>query len=257
MNKYILYRQASEFTGFHEKIGALIEPYLDERWTMVDVGCGMALLDFQVMGSVRSLTAIDTDEDALAEVEKRIDEELAANHSDAAKIETLHKNAFELEQERWDVVLMSFFADTPAEAGKMMSLAAQRSVIIMRGNEYGDVMDPIMPGMSGMSVEEMESYLASAGYGYRKNVIDLQFGQPFRTLDEIHEFIEDRTAAAGAAPATGDAAAGGDKGGAMSLDPDRLAYSVEDRIIKTKRYDYPYYLPRNLRTAIFIVATGD
>ncbi|MDR1495551.1 MAG: hypothetical protein LBS67_01340, partial [Clostridiales Family XIII bacterium] len=102
-DKYRLFRQASEFTGFHKKLGVLIEPYLNERWTMADIGCGMALLDFHLMGSVKSIKAIDVDELALAEVEKRIDEELAANRDDARKIETLRQDAYELGDEQWDI----------------------------------------------------------------------------------------------------------------------------------------------------------
>jgi hypothetical protein len=250
-----LFRQASEFTGFHKKLGVLIEPYLNEQWSIADIGCGMALLDFQIMGSVRSITAIDTDADALAEVEKRIDEELAANHDDAKKIRTVRKDAYELGDERWDAVLLSFFADSPEMAGRMLSLANQRGVIIMHGHERGGIFDPIQMDKPRTTVREMEDYLISKGYGYRKNIVDIQFGQPFRTIDDIHEFIGEKSAGGHGA----DAIAGGVGGGAQkspgeaALDMERLALSVEERIIKTKRYDYPYYLPRSLRTAIFIV----
>ncbi|MDR1042559.1 MAG: hypothetical protein LBL54_01485 [Clostridiales Family XIII bacterium] len=259
MDKYKLYRQASEFTGFHKKLGVLIEPYLNERWTMADIGCGMALLDFQVMGSVRSITAIDTDGDALAEVERRIDEELAANRSDAGKIKTVRKDASELKDERWDVVLMSFFASSPEMAEQMLSLADHRGVIIMHGHERGGIFDPMRTdNKPRMTVKEMEGHLVAKGYGYRKNIVDLQFGQPFRTIDDIHEFIGEKSGKGHGADPASEGAEGGAAGdsGAAESDIERLTYSVEERIIKTKRYDYPYYLPRNLRAAIFIVGIG-
>jgi hypothetical protein len=257
LDKYKLFRQASEFTGFHKKLGVLIEPYLNEQWTMADIGCGMALLDFQLMGNVKSITAIDVDKGALAEVESRIDEELAANHGDAEKIETLMKDANELTGERWDVVLMSFFANSPEMAGKMLSLADNRGILIMHGHERGGIFDPICGDMPKMAVKEMEDYLVSNGYGYRKNILDVQFGQPFRTIDEIHEFIDYKASEGRAAEGLAAGAEGGADGGlgAGSFDVDRLAYSVEERIIKTKRYDYPYYLPHYLHAVVFIVVT--
>jgi hypothetical protein len=258
LDKYKLFRQASEFTGFHKKLGVLIEPYLNERWTVADIGCGMALLDFQIMGSVKSITAIDTNEDALAEVEKRIDEELAANHGDAGKIKTVRKDASELEDERWDVVLMSFFADSPEMAGQMLSLADHRGVIIMHGHERGGIFDPMRTDKPRMSVKEMEGHLVANGYGYRKNIVDLQFGQPFRTIEDIHEFIGEKSGNGQGVDSVGESAEGGmtEDSGADESDIERLTYSVEERIIKTKRYDYPYYLPRNLRAAIFIIGMG-
>jgi hypothetical protein len=257
LDKHKLFRQASEFTGFHKKLGVLIEPYLNERWMMADVGCGMALLDFQLMGNVRSITAIDTDVDALAEVEKRIDEELAANHDDAAKIETLRKDANELSDERWDVVLMSFFANSPEMADQMLSLANHRGVIIMHGNERGGIFDSTWNERPKMTALDMENHLITKGYGYRKNIVDIQFGQPFRTIDEIHEFIDYQSGKERLAEdlSKGEDARAGRSGEADGVDVDRLAYSVEERIIKTKRYDYPYYLPHSIRVAIFIVVT--
>jgi hypothetical protein len=258
LDKYKLFRQASEFTGFHKKLGVLIEPYLNERWSVADIGCGMALLDFQIMGSVRSITAIDTDGDALAEVEKRIDEELAANRGDAGKIRTVRKDASELRDERWDVVLMSFFADSPEMAEHMLSLADHRGVIIMHGHERGGIFDPMKTDKPRMSVKEMEDRLISRGYGYRKNIVDLQFGQPFRTIDDIHEFIGETSGKGHGADSASEGTEAGAAGepGAADSDIERLTYSVEERIIKTKRYDYPYYLPRTLRAAIFIVGVG-
>jgi predicted nicotinamide N-methyase len=255
-DKHKLFRQASEFTGFHKKLGVLIEPYLNERWTMADIGCGLALLDFSLMNGVKSITAIDVDEDILAEVEKRIDEELAANHDDARKIETLLADAADLGDRRWDVVLMSFFADSAETVGRMLSRADHRGVIIMHGHERGGIFDPVRTDKPRMTVQEMEEYLISEGYGYRKSIVDLQFGQPFRTIDEIHEFLGDKTGNGCEAALMKDLEEGAadekeKRRGVFNID--NLAYSAEERIIKTKRYDYPYYLPRNLHAAVFII----
>jgi hypothetical protein len=250
-----MFRQASEFTGFHKKLAVLIEPYLNERWTMADIGCGLALLDFHLAGSVKSITALDIDEDALADVERHIDEELAANRNDARKIETRRMDVSEIGDERWDVTLMSFFAGSVEKAGKGLSLADHRSVVIMHGHERGGIFDPARTDKPRMTVPEMEDYLTAAGYGYRKIIVDLQFGQPFRTIEEIHEFLDGKSAKGFSADHIIENIEGEQEGAGGDFDVDRLVYSAEERIIKTKRFDYPYYLPRNLHTAVFIVVT--
>jgi hypothetical protein len=232
IDKHELFRQASEYTGFHKKLSVLIEPYLNEEWTMADIGCGLALIDFLLAGRVASITAIDTDESALAEVEKHIDTELAANRNDAGKISTLLKDASDVggDGRRWDVVLLSFFGASIEETGRLLSLADRRGIVIMHSKYEEGIFDPIPASdREDRSADKLEEYLAREGYGFRKSAVDLQFGQPFRTIDDIHEFLR-------------------------SYEAERLIYSIEDRIIKTKRYDFPYYLPRNLRAAVYIIA---
>jgi len=233
-DKHELFRQASEYTGFHKKLGVLIDPYLNANWTMADVGCGLALLDFQLARHVASITAVDIDASALAAVEKHIDDELAANHNDAGKIRALLKDASALgaDGERWDVVMLSFFGASFEEMGRLLSLSRQRGIIVMHGQDEEGIFDPIpTPEKQERSADKLDAYLTRKGYGFRKSIVDFQFGQPFREIDDIHEFLR-------------------------SYEAERLIYSVEERIIKTKRYDFPYYLPRNLRVAVFIIDTS-
>jgi hypothetical protein len=138
-------------------------------------------------------------------------------------------------------------------------LAERVGVIIMHGQERGGIFEPVRAGEMKMTARDVEAYLESRGYGYRKNVVDLQFGQPFRTIEAIHEFLSDKAAERHeAGRMTADMESAGpdeDEEGEGETDLDLLISSAEERIIKTKRYDYPYYLPRNLNTAVFIVGT--
>ncbi|MDR2157324.1 MAG: hypothetical protein LBO81_06050, partial [Clostridiales Family XIII bacterium] len=102
-------------------------------------------------------------------------------------------------------------------------------------------------------------YLTRSGCKYKKTVAELQFGQPFKTIEEIHAFLDSFPGSNAPAPEIPDPSdtafptpedvpAIGD-----GFDPEKYALSAEERIIKTNRYDYPYYLPRSLNVAIFIV----
>ncbi|MDR0519755.1 MAG: hypothetical protein LBG82_06865 [Clostridiales Family XIII bacterium] len=233
IDRHEMFIRASEYTGFHKKLALLAAPYLDREWSVADIGCGLALIDFHLAHSVKSITAMDSDAEILARVESRIDEELAAGHAEAGRISTLRKRTSDAGSggERWDAVVLGF-SDVDGEAmGRLLTLADHRGIIIMHGQRDEGIFDPV-PSVDRAehSASQVEGYLRGAGYGFRKSVVDLQFGQPFRTIDDIHEFLR-------------------------SYEAERLIYSVEERIIKTKRYDYPYYLPRNMRVAVFIVAT--
>jgi hypothetical protein len=255
IDKHQLFRQASEFTKFHKKLSVFIKPYLNPKWTMADIGCGLALLDFELADSVLSITAIDKDASALAEVDKHIDEELAANKNEALKIETMLKDAHELGDEQWDVVLMSFFGAFGEERDDLLSLARHRGIIITHARDQRGRYDPIpTPGTEGSSADKLEAHLKKRGYSYRKSVVDMQLGQPFKTIEDIHEFLDDYNMDKSLLDLTGgtDAAPGtAEPGGEWNAET--LKYSAEDRIIKTQRYDFPYYLPRNLSVAIFVV----
>jgi hypothetical protein len=136
---------------------------------------------------------------------------------------------------------------------RLLSMANRRGVIITYEYGRGGRFDPIPMGERRQSAAEIEAHLESKGYGFRRSVVDLQFGQPFKTIDDIHAFLDSyRVDAAdfGLSDISCDDALAPDEGG---FDLERMVFSDEDRIIRTKRYDYPYYLPRSLRVAIFVV----
>jgi len=81
-----------------------------------------------------------------------------------------------------------------------------------------------------MSVHEIEAYLNENYYTYKKTEMMMEFGQPFRTIEDIHRFLD-----------------------CMGLG----GSSAEDRIIRTDRFDFPYYLPKQMHVVLFIAAMGN
>ncbi|MDR1271993.1 MAG: class I SAM-dependent methyltransferase, partial [Clostridiales Family XIII bacterium] len=60
-------RNVSEYLAFHKKLSVLIEPYLDKRWTLADIGCGQGLLTFHLAPMVKHIFAVDVSETAIKE----------------------------------------------------------------------------------------------------------------------------------------------------------------------------------------------
>jgi len=242
-DKTKMFKQASEFTSFHRKLGILVKPLLDINWTVLDVGCGLALLDFEIADSVKSITAIDYNAELIKEVNQRIDYELAAGRASAEKIVPNCLDANDIEGE-WDVVLMSFYGAGFEESERLMDLARRRIIFIVHGRAANGIFDPPTLKRKRRTAEELEEFLVNKGYRYRKTMAEMQFGQPFKTIDEIHSFLKNFKNIDREIPIIDEK---------NEFDLDRMVASTEERFVKTDRYDYPYYLPRNLSVGIFCV----
>lgn len=58
-------QRASDFTGFHKKLAALLRPFVDEEGSLRDIGCGSGLIGAH-LHLARGLTCVDADPAALA-----------------------------------------------------------------------------------------------------------------------------------------------------------------------------------------------
>jgi len=263
VDKITMFKQASEFTSFHKKLGILIKPWLDKSWTVLDVGCGLALLDFEIADSVKSITALDQNEKLIDEINSKIDSDLTAGYETAGKIFTQCCDAKDIEGE-WDVVLMSFYGAGFEELKKLMGFARHRVIIIVHGRAANGIFDPPTLKRKRRTAEELEEFLEKQGYRFRKTMAEMQFGQPFRSIDDIHSFLQNFKGI-DAENILADSCLKNDDGEPEEeieipfrdednqFDLDRLVASTEERFVKTDRYDYPYYLPRNLSVGIFCV----
>ena len=230
------YKRASEYTAFHKKLSVFIEPYLDEQWTLADIGCGPGLIDFWLAPMVAGIDAIDNDGAAIADLTARLDETFLTNRMAAEKIRPRLASLEELKGESWDVVMMSFFGLDQAAIEAVLQLARRRVFIFMHGRP--DQAGPLAAGDDGdkFSAAELEAFLTERGVAFKKSVMEMQFGQPFRTLEDINSFI-----------------------GAEGADDDETVKritDIEERIIDTNRFDYPYYLPKSISVALFIIQVG-
>jgi len=93
------FRRSSEYTAFHKKLSVLAEPYLDDTWSLVDIGCGTGLLDIWLAPMVASIDAVDTDTGAIECLAGRIDDvfrteaDIAENLAMSKAVEFLVENA--------------------------------------------------------------------------------------------------------------------------------------------------------------------
>ena len=226
------YKQASEYTSFHKRLSVLAAPYLDKQWTLADIGCGPGLLDFWLAPMAACIDAIDNDSAAIEDLKKRLDDVFLTDRHTAEKIRPRLASLEDLAGESWDVVLMGFFGFDAAAIEAALALAARRVLVFMHGRP--DSEGPLAAGDDGgkLSAAELEAFLEGKGFAFKKNVMEMQFGQPFKSLDDIHRLL------------------------AMYDGDGKRSVGIEERIEKTNRFDYPYYLPKSISVAMFIILAG-
>ena len=246
------YKQASEYTAFHKKLSVLAAPYLDERWTLADIGCGPGLLDFWLAPMVASIDAIDSDESVIADLRARLDDVFLTERKTAEKIRPRHASALELAGESWDIVALSFVGIDEEMLEAVLPLANRRALIFMHGRP--DKAGPLAASDDGgkFTATELETWLSEKKLAHKKSVLEMQFGQPFKTIEDIHKFLSEY-----GGQASGEIECV-DIGMEDVLDEAALKKmaDAEERIIKTNRFDYPYYLPKSISVAMYIILSG-
>ena len=239
------YKQASEYTSFHKKLSVLIEPYLDSNWSLADIGCGPGLLSLCLASMVRSIDAIDNDKYVIEDLKARLDDVRLTDRSTAEIINPRLNSYEDLEGENWDAVVLSFFGLDEKLLDTVLPLASKRAFIYMHGRR--DTSGPLASSNDGKKflVSDVENYLRQKNLAFKKNVMEMQFGQPFRGIDDIHKFLMAYRVQLELQ----------DTGNSLTDSVERRLSDVEDEIIQTKRYDYPYYLPKSISVALFIINT--
>jgi len=239
------YKQASDYASFHKKLAILAEPYLDSEWTMADIGCGPGLLALQLAPMVCSVDAIDNDRVAIEDLKKNLDDVATRDRRTAEKIWPRLASIEDVKYESWDVVTLSFFGLNEEILDTVLTLAEQRAFIYMHGRPDAD--GPIASYDDGFkfSPAEMEEYLEEREFIYKKNVIEIQFGQPFRGISDIQRFLMEYRVRIETRGTENE----------MQDNIEKRFADIEERIIQTNRLDYPYYLPKNISVALFIIKT--
>jgi len=248
--KITMFRQASEFTAFHKKLGVLIGHWLDSEWSVLDLGCGLGLIDFEIAPHVKSITAVDYDETVIKECKAQIERELDAGHGYAEKIEPICADAKDISGE-WDIVLMSFFGADFNDMKKYFNHAAKRVIVIVHERASSGIFGPAIFKSKRRTAAELDAFLKKESYVHTKTIAEMQFGQPFKTIDDVGDFLERLEDADKGRIILPELMHEGEPD--IDFDVEKIALNAEERIIMTGRYDFPYYLPCNVSVGLFCV----
>ena len=230
------FRAASAYTGFHDRLASIVRPCIADCETLCDIGCGHGLLDLELAKDLRSVLCVDRNEAAIGALDALI--RARGAHNVVARVADVNS----LAGERWDAVMMSFFGAALEDITRFLTFCDKRMILIVHESATsGRCVNAVSLRPKPFGAAEVTGFLTDRDLRFRRTHAALEFGQPFKSLADARDFI--RTYASSMV----DAAGGG------PAEQTRLCKDMESRIVETGRADYPVYLPKSKKLAVFVV----
>lgn len=227
--KIEFFKEASVYTGFHGELGKIIGPYLDKSWTLCDLGCGLGMLDFAIAKYVKEIIAVDSSKIALDDYKAR----LASCTINNIKPELADIN--EDFKGSWDAVLLSFFGKPGEELDRIFSMANKEVIIITYLEPQSEKHIKLPESDNRPTTSDHEDFLKKRGFEYKLILREMDFGQPFRSLDSARSYFEAYSREC------------------AKVKRDELIQNSLKRIKPADDAEFPYFLPKKRDVGIFIV----
>lgn len=227
--KIKFYKDASRYTGFHRQVGEIIRPYLDENWTLCDLGCGLGLIDFEISPYVNRITAIDLSDLAISDYRKRLEASSIEN------ISVESGDSDEVKGRLWDAVLLSFFGKPGEELDRIFSMAEKEAILITYVDPLSEKHGQLKKNHNRPTTSDYEAHIKNKGYKYEIIYKDMDFGQPFRSLEEAGLYHESYS---------------------RETDPDKRTQLIRKNlkdVESTGDKEFPYFLSKKKGIGIIVV----
>ena len=214
---------AGVYTGFHQALAEKIKPYLEQKDTLCDLGCGLGRLDLELAPNVFEVTAVDISERAI-DVLRRDAEALGLKNIKAEVRDVTTLTEF------FDVALLSFFGQS--NIGKFSQLCRRRLIRIVGADNSSNFYPERYRCEARDTVPSVRGELEVLGVGYELEMCSIEFGQPLRSRHDAEAYV-------------------------LRNAPEATAKEVntflKDRLESTGREDFPFYLPNKKELGIFII----
>lgn len=214
------YISANNYTGFYKNIAMAVKPLLNGGENLCDLGCGLALFDFEIAPYVGQIDCFDLNKAALSSVNERL------SAAGIGNIKTHLKDCRYLSG-AWDMVYMSFFGSRKPD----VYLPVCKKLIAVVGTSSQTEMFPAAyQRQRKNTVSETVRYLEKKKLPYKLTYHHFEFGQPFTSRNDARFFV--RTYSSG-------------------ISDSELEDFLAGRLMQTGRDDYPFYIPRTKSVGIF------
>lgn len=219
--RYLL--AAAEHCQYYTELARRLAPYLSASDRVCDAGCGVGLLSQALLPYCREVVAADRSAAALEELRRRVAGQpgLRLQLGDIAALPP---------EEPYDAMVFCLFGGVE-EALSLAARQCEGTVLLVR-RDYTHHQFSSGGRLSGQTAADMEAALARRGIRCQTQRFTLEFGQPFRSLDDAEAFFR-----------------------LYSRDgqiPDRA--SLVRRLVDSGRADYPLYLPNPKPLCLFALS---
>ena len=208
---------ACEFGTYHQQLTKLLAPHLEGAERVCDVGCGLGYLSLELAKFVPHVTAVEVDEEAISVLRENCIAQEIGN------IYALCQDAFSLDEaQQFDRMIFCVFG-TVEEVLSIAEKHCTGEVLMITRNEKHHRFSHEQEALRDRkySFENKCYELRKRGIPFEAKEFTLEFGQPFRNLEDAAAFYSLYS-----------------KKGNLS-DEELLA-----RLEKTDRQDFPFYLPK-------------
>ena len=231
------FHRASDYTGFHDRLAEILEVFIGEGKSMIDLGCGAGLIDFKLAKKMDYITCVDREEMVIYMLRDEISHKGLSNiQAILADINNLLKTqSIPDEDKLWDIGLMLFVNAQSFPVKELLKLVKDRLLIVERG---GCINNPYV----GERAQKEHSLLPVINYlfheGIRAHVTDytLEYGQPFVSLKEAKEYVEFYH---------------------KNSCNESIEHYLHNNIVTTDRVPYRYYLPYKKHFGVFEIKKSE
>ena len=219
------FREASEYTGYNRALAKILLRHIPERTTLCDLGCGAGLIDLELAPYFQEIICVDIARSAISALTEWAVEQNAPN------VTPICADATELTGQ-WDTVLALFHGGGEFLT-KYLPLADKRLILTTYLERKGDFGPKERKAPKRFAAAEVEGRLKAAGVRYTLEDHALEYGQPFRTCRAAEIFVRAYT---------------------QPMTQGELDAYLESALRETGREDFPYYLPKMKRFALFVIS---
>lgn len=214
------YQEADEYSGFSINIAGLIAPRLKGYSTLCDIGCGLGLVDLELSKSIRSITCIDINREAMETLKKSVEDRKITN------IEPRMMDRNDID-ESWDVIYISFFGSRKLEeflprCKKLIAVVGKKNQTELYPEKYRV--------FQKNTAEKVKQNLIHKGIPYSLREVSFEFGQPLLSMEDAQNFVRTHS---------------------PEVSPEDLASFLSQHLIETGEMQYPYFIPHTKSMGIF------
>lgn len=187
------YEEASVFTGYHDRLKEAIAPFLSPEDRCCELACGTGSLARALAPLVASYTANDLDPHAIAWLNRQLEA------SPQPGLEVVPGDWHEVLQGRqFDTILFSYFGVVFENLDQILAMGVSRLIIIApredawRKKRENRENRHFRKGHNRHSFETwsgIRHFLTERGISFTGRELDLEFGQPFCSIEEAKAYI--------------------------------------------------------------------
>lgn len=224
------FRDAAEFCAYHDTLAGFLLERIPAAAHVCDAGCGLGYLSLALSGGCAQVTSVDVSGEALDVLRENIEKEGRAN------IRVVEGDISACPpQTPYDAMVFCFFGDT-AQALRIAKEQCKGTLLLVKRDWEGHRFSRGKAQAGRFTLKSAAADLCAWGVPSELAALELEMGQPFRSLEDAAEFFQTYDKEGRAAPGIRE---------------------LRERLVPIDEGGYRYYLPAKNRIGIIKVDVRD